>query len=220
MLTATFATLPAPSAETDAWTDAQEKGGWWGTPPASSAVVDSARERFARHAARRWPSPSRSSTATPRQFPFHFLPYPSSAFLDGSLAHLPWLQELPDPLTSAMWSSWVEINPATAARLGIEQGDVVEVSSSQGSLRSAAMLTPGIAPDLIAMPVGQGHQTFTRYASGRGENPVELLAPLTEAATGALRGPARASRSARLAARTAADPVRGGRCESTQEQHR
>ena len=36
------------------------------------------------------------------------------------------------------------------------------------------------------MPVGQGHETFTRYASGRGENPVAILAPLTEADTGAL----------------------------------
>jgi molybdopterin-containing oxidoreductase family iron-sulfur binding subunit len=36
------------------------------------------------------------------------------------------------------------------------------------------------------MPMGQGHTTFTRYASGRGANPVNLLAPVTEAATGAL----------------------------------
>jgi anaerobic selenocysteine-containing dehydrogenase len=47
-------------------------------------------------------------------------------------------------------------------------------------------VSPGIAPDVVAMPVGQGHQTFTRYASGRGANPVELLAPLTEPETGTL----------------------------------
>jgi hypothetical protein len=34
------------------------------------------------------------------------------------------------------------------------------------------------------MPAGQGHQTFTRYASGRGENPIELLAPVVEPETG------------------------------------
>jgi molybdopterin-containing oxidoreductase family iron-sulfur binding subunit len=39
---------------------------------------------------------------------------------------------------------------------------------------------------MVAMPVGQGHQTFTRYASGRGENPVDLIAPMTDSATGAL----------------------------------
>jgi anaerobic selenocysteine-containing dehydrogenase len=84
-----------------------------------------------------------------------------------------------------MWSSWVEINPATAQKLGIAQGDIVEVASTQGSLQTAAVISPGIAPNVIAMPVGQGHTTFTRYASGRGENPVELLAPMTDAATGA-----------------------------------
>jgi len=120
------------------------------------------------------------------QFPFHFLPYASQALYDGSLAHLPWLQELPDPLTSAMWSSWVEINPSTAQRLNIAQGDLVDVTSSQGTLRAPAIVSPGIAPDVIAMPVGQGHQTFTRYASNRGANPVSILAPVTEAETGAL----------------------------------
>jgi anaerobic selenocysteine-containing dehydrogenase len=93
---------------------------------------------------------------------------------------------MPDPLTSAMWSSWIEINPAAAARLGIASGDVVEVASAHGTLRTAALVSPGIAPDLVAMPAGQGHRTFTRYASGRGENPVELLAPLTDEETGSL----------------------------------
>ena len=41
-----------------------------------------------------------------------------------------------------------------------------------GSLRAPAVISPGIAPDVIAMPVGQGHETFTRYASGRGANPM------------------------------------------------
>src|SRR5205814_8464007 len=70
--------------------------------------------------------------------------------------------------------------------LGIGAGDLVEVVSRHGALRAAALLSPGIAPDVIAMPVGQGHQTFTRYASGRGENPISLLGTLTEAATGSL----------------------------------
>jgi anaerobic selenocysteine-containing dehydrogenase len=120
------------------------------------------------------------------QFPFHFLPYASQAFLDGSLAHLPWLQELPDAISTAMWSSWVEINAQTAKRLGIADHDIVEVTSTQGTLRVPALISPGVAPDVIAMPVGQGHGTFTRYASGRGQNPITILAPLTEPETGAL----------------------------------
>jgi len=118
------------------------------------------------------------------EYPFQFLPYPSAAFLDGSLAHLPWLQELPDPMTSAMWSSWVELNPKTAERLGIHLGDVVEVTSSAGTLRAPAFLNPALSPDIIAMPVGQGHTNYTRYATGRGSNPIELLAPVLHEATG------------------------------------
>jgi menaquinone reductase, molybdopterin-binding-like subunit len=120
------------------------------------------------------------------EYPLHFMPYASPAFLDGSLAHLPWLQELPDPLSTAMWSSWIEINPATADRLHLAEGDLVEVTSQHGSLRAPALVSPAIAPDVVAMPTGQGHETFTRYASGRGANPIAILAPLADEATGAL----------------------------------
>jgi anaerobic selenocysteine-containing dehydrogenase len=120
------------------------------------------------------------------QYPFHFLPYASQAFLDGSLAHLPWLQEMPDPMSTAMWSSWVEINPQTAGRLGIGDGDVVEIASAHGTVRAPALISPGIAPDVLAMPAGQGHETFTRYASGRGSNPMKVLGPSVEQVTGAL----------------------------------
>jgi anaerobic selenocysteine-containing dehydrogenase len=120
------------------------------------------------------------------QYPYHFLPYASMQFYDGSLAHLPWLQELPDPMTSGMWCSWVEINEKKAIELGIAQGDIIEVTSTQGSLRAPAFLNPGIAPDAVAMPVGQGHTNFTRYATNRGVNPVTILAPATVGDTGQL----------------------------------
>ena len=185
MLKATFDALGE-----DAWTAAQKQGGWWGDLPkkamsAAGKPSAAAKPASARpdHAAS-FVAPTFSGDAA--QYPFHFLPYPSLQFLDGSVAHLPWLQELPDPMTSAMWSSWIEINPKTAASLNIAQGDIVEVASPVGVVRSPAFINPGLAPDLIAMPVGQGHETFTRYASGRGQNPVELLAPIAEATTGAL----------------------------------
>jgi anaerobic selenocysteine-containing dehydrogenase len=122
----------------------------------------------------------------PSQYGFHLLPYPSIAFLDGSLAHLPLLQELPDPMSGAVWSSWVEINLQTADKMGIRQGDIVEIASSQGSIRVPAFPSPGIAPDVLAIPVGQGHENYTRYATGRGANPIEILAPMQEPETGAL----------------------------------
>jgi anaerobic selenocysteine-containing dehydrogenase len=183
MLAASFGMLPSATADADAWTDAQAKGMWSGALPAGLARQPGAATKASTRA-HAFEAPRFDGDAA--QYPFHLLPYPSIAFLDGSLAHLPWLQEMPDPLTSAMWSSWVEINPSTAEKLGLGDGDVVEVGSSQGTIRSAAVITPGIAPDIVAMPVGQGHRFFTRYASGRGANPMELVAGITESTTGAL----------------------------------
>jgi len=196
MLGMAFATFPAAAEGGDAWTEAQEKGGWW------IAATD-ARPPAPPPAAASTPAPGAIvSTASfdgdAQQYPFFFLPYASSQFRDGSAAHLPWLQEMPDPLTSAMWSSWVEINPATAERLGIAEHDVVEITSSQGSVRAPAVMFPGIAPDMVAMLVGQGHSTFTRYASGRGDNPASIIAPMKEAATGSLAWAATRVRIARV----------------------
>ena len=174
-----------------AWSTAQTQGGWWGepaTPPAPSTRRVSRSKRFASTkvvAPSRAPdTPTIGSVATPQfdgdagDYPFHLLPYPSPAFLDGSLAHLPWLQELPDPVTSAMWSVWVELHPETAKRLHVQLGDLVQVESRAGAIQVPAFISPGIAPDVVAIPVGQGHTTFTRYASGRGANPMKLLAPM------------------------------------------
>jgi anaerobic selenocysteine-containing dehydrogenase len=178
MLKASFDGLPAAEGS-DAWTAAQTQGGWWGDLPAARQATPAVAAAGAvAYAAAQF-------DGDPQQYPFHFLPYESTLFGDGATAHLPWLQEQPDPQTSAMWRSWIEINPSTAARLGIGQGDVVDVTSSQGTLRAPAHLSPGIAPDVIAMPAGQGHQMFTRYASGRGQSPVPLLAPVVEPVTGA-----------------------------------
>ncbi|MGH9238151.1 MAG: molybdopterin-containing oxidoreductase family protein [Vicinamibacterales bacterium] len=214
MLAMTLTPLPAMTEGVDAWTDAQEKGGWWGELPQEvrlkadttttirlkpdSTGVESGFSRIQTGVESGFSRIQPEFDGDPAQYPFHFLPYPSNQFLDGSLAHLPWLQEMPDPLTSAMWSSWIEINPQTAARLGIVQGDLVEVTSQHGTLRSAAYLSPGTAPDVIAMPAGQGHANYTRYASGRGENPVDVLAPTTEETTGAVAWAATRVKIARL----------------------
>ncbi len=181
MVKATFDTIGE-----DAWSTAQTQGGWWGELPkkAVPAGATAARSNEPK------PTPVKyvaaAFTGDAAQYPYQFLPYASLQFHDGSLSHLPWLQELPDPTSSSMWGSFVELNPKTAAGLNIKLGDIVEVTSPVGTLKSPAFINPAIAPNVIAMPVGQGHTNFTRYATGRGQNPVELLAAVTEPQTGAL----------------------------------
>jgi anaerobic selenocysteine-containing dehydrogenase len=162
------------------WKKAREQGGWWSADEAS-APVSAAK---AGGALAKISAPEFDGDAN--EFPFHFLPFASQLFYDGSLAHLPWMQEAPDPLSTVMWGTWVEINPKTAEKLAIRQGDLLEVASRHGKLRAPALVTPGIAPDVVAMPIGQGHENFTRFATGRGANPISILAPMQVAETGSL----------------------------------
>jgi len=98
----------------------------------------------------------------------------------GAQPNLPSLQELPDPMTAVMWGSWVEINPRTADSLGIADGDLVIVSSEHGTIQVPAVLFAAIRPDTVAMPFGQGHTAFGRYARDRGANVIELNPYLSE----------------------------------------
>jgi anaerobic selenocysteine-containing dehydrogenase len=127
------------------------------------------------------PAPAKPDFAgNEKEFPLHLSIYPSTAFYDGRGASLPWLQQLPDPMTTVVWDSWVELNPATAAELGVSFGDLVEVTSPQGSVRVPAVIYPGIRPDMAAMPLGQGHKGMGRYAKGRGANPLILVAVIMQ----------------------------------------
>jgi anaerobic selenocysteine-containing dehydrogenase len=118
--------------------------------------------------------------------PFFLHPYLSVGLNDGRGANLPWMQELPDPLTSALYGSWVELNPATARQLGVSEGDIVDVESTYGRISAPVYVYPAIRPDVVAMPIGQGHREYGRYAQGRGVNPLQILAPDVEPSTGAL----------------------------------
>ena len=113
--------------------------------------------------------------------------YPSLHFLDGRGANRPWLQEIPDPLLKTAWGSWAEMTPETAAAIGAEDGQLVTLESDHGAVDATVLLNPHLHPGVVAIPIGQGHTDFGRYATGRGVNPLVLLDPAPEAASGGPR---------------------------------
>jgi anaerobic selenocysteine-containing dehydrogenase len=119
-------------------------------------------------------------------YPYYLYPYPSISLSDGRGANLPWLQELPDPMTTARWQTWLEINPNTAHKLGLDNNDIVKVISPHGMIEAIVVLYPGIRPDVIAVPIGQGHSDYGRYANDRGGNVSNLLPPDSTPTIGSL----------------------------------
>ncbi|HEX6575808.1 MAG TPA: molybdopterin-dependent oxidoreductase [Gemmatimonadaceae bacterium] len=106
---------------------------------------------------------------------FTLLVYPSPALGMGEGANKPWLQELPDPVTKIAWQTVAEIHPATARKLGVENGDHVIVETAAGKLSLPVYTYQGIREDVVAVAAGRGHaDSAGRYAKA-GSNAFDLL---------------------------------------------
>ncbi|MGB9094618.1 MAG: molybdopterin-dependent oxidoreductase [Gallionella sp.] len=124
--------------------------------------------------------------AVDAQYPLQLIPHVNASLRDGRNTNQPWLQESPDPLTTIVWDSWIEIHPKKAAELGIQEGDIVEVAGKNGSVKVQAYLFPGIHPDAVSIPLGRGHEAMGRYAKGYGVNPFQILDMVFDKETGEL----------------------------------
>ena len=168
----------AESAFEAFWADVLRQGGHW--PPAEpEPVALSARLGEIDLAGLAAPADDRRALT--------LIAYPSLHFFDGRGANRPWLQEIPDPLLKTAWGSGVEMTPETAASLGAEDGQLVTLESDHGTVDATVVLNPHLHPGVAALPIGQGHTDFGRYATGRGVNPLALLDPAPEAASGGPR---------------------------------
>ena len=149
----------------DFWNDALQHGGIYSEAPAQTVRLGPEISRLMGGAA----DTSLQLTT--------LIVFPSVALHDGRGANKPWLQELPDPVSKITWHGWVEVHPDTAAKWQLANGDVVLLKSPHGAVRAPVWITPGIRPDVLAVPTGQGHKAYGRYAKDRSFNAFELLSP-------------------------------------------
>jgi molybdopterin-containing oxidoreductase family iron-sulfur binding subunit len=80
------------------------------------------------------------------------------AVYDGRFANNPWLQELPKPITKLTWDNALYLSAATAEKLDLRDGDVVEVKRQDRSLRLPALVVPGHADDAFTASLGFGRR--------------------------------------------------------------
>ncbi len=83
-------------------------------------------------------------------------PDPYLGFGEGA-ANLP-LNELPRPLTKQVWGNAAELSPATAARLGVGEGDEVQVERGGRAIRLPVYVMPGMAEETVAVSLGFGRR--------------------------------------------------------------
>ena len=99
---------------------------------------------------------------------------PDPAVWDGRFANNGWLQELPKPLTKLTWDNAALISPAAAERLGVQNGDVVELTYATRRLKAPAWILPGQADGTVTLHLGYGRTRAGRAGSGLGTNAYAL----------------------------------------------
>ena len=178
--------IDAGSAD-EFWTALLRRGGWW-DESATGPNVSRPRAGLLREIARSASPPTFAGfggTGT-----LFLAPFSHNSIQDGELAHLPWLQAAPDPVTSMTWQTWIEMNDSTATEFGIRQGDVVRIESSQGSIRAVAFLTPAAPPEVVGVPFGGGRRHGSEWATDRpsteSSNVNDILEPTRVAGAGSL----------------------------------
>ncbi len=101
--------------------------------------------------------------------------FPQTYYYDGRGANRRWLQELPEPVTKTVWGTWAEIHPDTAAKLNIKTNDQIEIKTDKAKIVTSAFVWEGVARNTVAVPIGEGHTKYGRFASGVGANVLPLL---------------------------------------------
>jgi molybdopterin-containing oxidoreductase family iron-sulfur binding subunit len=113
-----------------------------------------------------------------------FTAMPSIRFFDGRGANRPWLCEIPDPLSRIAWQTPVIIHPQTARQKGIAQQDIIQIQTESGELEAPVYVSETVSRFVMVMSIGQGHQSYGRYARRTGLNPVTLLSAQTDPDSG------------------------------------
>ncbi len=90
----------------------------------------------------------------------------------GRYANNPWLQELPDPITTATWDNYVTVSPAFAEKYGLKQEDVVIINKK---IKLPVLIQPGQAAGTIGIAIGYGRTKAGKVGDGLGKNVYGLV---------------------------------------------
>jgi molybdopterin-containing oxidoreductase family iron-sulfur binding subunit len=91
--------------------------------------------------------------------------YAKPGMIDGALAYNPWLHEMPDPVTKAVWDNYVCLSPAKAKEIAVHDGDVVRIAAGDSAIELPVLVQVGQHDSVIAVALGYG-----RSVSGRFQN--------------------------------------------------
>ncbi|HEX9604703.1 MAG TPA: hypothetical protein VF973_13215, partial [Myxococcales bacterium] len=75
-----------------------------------------------------------------------------TALAGADPAAVPWLREVPDVLSGLSWSSWAELSPAAAERLGTKDAELLAVRTVAGEVTLPLRVNPALHDEALALP--------------------------------------------------------------------
>ncbi|MEX2580630.1 MAG: TAT-variant-translocated molybdopterin oxidoreductase [Verrucomicrobiales bacterium] len=100
----------------------------------------------------------------------------SGATYDGRFANNGWLQEAPDPITKLTWDNAALMSSFTADELGLEDGDLVELSAGGRKVAAPVLRSPGHADFAVSLAVGYyGDKASDSVSGGAGFDVYPLM---------------------------------------------
>lgn len=97
----------------------------------------------------------------------------------GSQANNPWLQELPDPITKAVWDNYITVSQKFAREHGITMVEgktkIANLTVNGVTVSAPILVQPGQANGTIGLALGYGRKSAGRVANGLGANAFGLV---------------------------------------------
>ena len=119
-----------------------------------------------------------SAAANYKSSGFELVIYESGNLGNGSQSNNPLLQELPDPITKAVWDHYVTVSPKDAKDINFAESITKNftITANGKTIKLPVLVQPGQAPGTIGVPLGYGRTKAGKVADGIGINVYPFVA--------------------------------------------
>ncbi len=108
-------------------------------------------------------------------YPLLMLPYEMINLASGWIPNPPFLYKTLFDNQLSKNESFAVINPKTAAKYKVKQGNQVVIKSPTGKLKVRINLYEGAMPGIVYLPLGLGHTAYDKFIQGKGVNPNDII---------------------------------------------
>jgi Fe-S-cluster-containing dehydrogenase component/anaerobic selenocysteine-containing dehydrogenase len=147
---------------------------WWRQTLSDGVVANSASTKISLPPAH---LPKIAPAKTTENFTLVLAPDP--CVFDGSMANNAWLQECPKPFTSQVWGNALHMAESDASRLGLSDGEVVQLESGKITLDAPVLVRRGQAAGVLSATLGYGRRSAGAIGNGVGFDAYPLRNPNT-----------------------------------------